>query len=93
MVLETYLGTLPHVNFATFFALNARLLELMTFRTEASVYGDKFLEQQHRRLQLDKRASRGAWFRFTSASCQHVVWGTKHIHEIDVNDDPFTCRC
>ncbi|XP_073355528.1 uncharacterized protein [Aegilops tauschii subsp. strangulata] len=93
VVLETYQGTLSHVNFATFFLLNARMLELMTFHIEASVYSDEFLVEQRKRLQLDNRASRGARFRFTIASCQHAVWSTKHLGEFDLNDDPFTCRC
>ena len=93
VVLETYQGTLSHVNFATFFLLNARMLELMTFHIEASVYSDEFLVEQRKRLQLDNRASRGARIRFTTASCQHAVWSTKHLGEFDLNDDPFTCRC
>ncbi|KAM3261395.1 hypothetical protein ACQJBY_052198 [Aegilops geniculata] len=93
VVLETYLGTWPHVNFAEFFVLNARVLELMTFHIEASIYSDEFLAKQHRRLQIDNRASRDARFRFTTANCQHAVSGTKHLRDFDLNDDLFTCRC
>uniref|UniRef100_A0A8R7UKC6 FBD domain-containing protein n=1 Tax=Triticum urartu TaxID=4572 RepID=A0A8R7UKC6_TRIUA len=93
VVLETYLGTWPHVNFAEFFVLNARVLELMTFHIEAGVYSDEFLAEQHRRLQIDNRAARDARFRSTTASCQHAVSGTKHLRDFDLNGDLFTCRC
>ena len=88
LVLEPYLGTLSHVNFATFFVLNARELESMTFQIEDSVYSDGFLARQHRKLQLDNKASRNARFHFTTTSCRRAVFSTKHLHDFDLND-PF----
>jgi hypothetical protein len=86
IVLEPYLGTLSHVNFATFFVLNARVLELVKFLVDAEVYSDKFLAEQHSKLQLECKASSGARFDFTSASYQHADWSTKHLRDFDIND-------
>jgi hypothetical protein len=93
VVLEPYLGNMPHVNFAKFFVLNARVLESMTFHIEARFNNGKFLERQHHKLELEKKASRDARFHFTTAaSCQHAAWNTKELRDLGLND-PFICRC
>jgi hypothetical protein len=84
IVLERYLGNSSQINFATFFVLNARMLESMTFHIEAKYNNDKFLAKQRRKLELENKASRGARFNFTTASCQHVVWNAKHISDLGI---------
>ena len=60
----------------------------MTFKIEANIYNDGFLAEQHRKLQLDNKVSRGARFHFTTTSCQNDVFSTKHLRDFDLND-PF----
>jgi hypothetical protein len=83
---------MPHVNFAKFFVLNAGVLESMTFHIEARFNNGMFLEGQHRKLELEKKASRDARFHFTTSSCQHAAWSTKELRDLGLND-PFVCRC
>ena len=85
LVLEPYLGTLCHVNFATFFVLNARKLELMTFQVKDDVLNEGFLAQEYKKLQLDNKVSRAARFHFTTTSCQRAVFKPKHLHDFDLN--------
>ena len=64
MVLNYYSGRKPDVDFVTFFALNAEQLESMTLVVQTD--DEDFLAKQHHKLQLEKRASSGARFHFTT---------------------------
>ncbi|KAF7063725.1 hypothetical protein CFC21_070221 [Triticum aestivum] len=64
MVLNCYSGRKPDVDFVTFFALNAKQLESMTLVVQTD--DEDFLAKQHHKLQLEKRASSGARFHFTT---------------------------
>nr|XP_040244300.1 uncharacterized protein LOC120963864 [Aegilops tauschii subsp. strangulata] len=64
MVLNCYSGRRPDVDFVTFFALNAKQLESMTLVVHTD--DEDFLAKQHHKLQLEKRASSGARFHFTT---------------------------
>ncbi|KAM0927583.1 hypothetical protein ACQ4PT_002773 [Festuca glaucescens] len=70
VVWRRYRGIKSHVDFATFFLLNARVLELMTIEVDGKDYNEAFFAQQREMLQVDSRASRGARLRFTS-DCAH----------------------
>lgn len=89
VVFDWYLGTKSDINFASFFILNARALELMTFQLEPKDYNDKFLAGQRRKLQLQKRASRDARFHFTTDSVRGVS-DIHHVRDLDLTD-PFVC--
>ncbi|KAG2610375.1 F-box/LRR-repeat protein At3g26922-like [Panicum virgatum] len=66
IVLKNYQGMMSQVNFATFFVSNARMLEFMRFEVRIGNDNKMFIAEQHRKLQLEKRASRNAQFCFTS---------------------------
>ncbi|XBJ20842.1 hypothetical protein VPH35_011602 [Triticum aestivum] len=91
IVWRHYRGIKSHVDFATFFILNAGVLELMTFEVNSEDYNEEFFAQHRKMLQVDNRASRGARFRFTSD------WSYNHIMESSVHDlepaDPFERTC
>ena len=87
LVLEPYLDTLSHVNFATFFVLNARVLELMTIQVKEEYYNEEFFAQQREMLQLDSKASRGAQLHFTTDPSHRYILDFG-VHCLDLVD-PF----
>ncbi|KAM0851695.1 hypothetical protein ACQ4PT_052250 [Festuca glaucescens] len=90
IVLDPYLGTKSDINLASLFVMKARVLELMTFMLEPRDYNDKFLAEQRRKLQLEKRASRGAQFHFTTDRSVRRVSDMHHVRDLDLID-PFVC--
>ena len=64
----------------------------MTFKIEANIYNDGFLAEQHRKLQLDNKVSRGARLYFTTTTWQRAVLNTKHLRDFDL-PDPFLGGC
>ena len=86
VVLKNYFGNRPDVNFAKFFVLNAKVRDEMKFGVFNNC-NDKWKSNQHRRLQLDNKASRDARFEFKSSS-----WSTftnnPHTHDLSMVD-PF----
>ncbi|TVU11804.1 hypothetical protein EJB05_45408, partial [Eragrostis curvula] len=94
IVLKNYRGTKSQLSFASFFVLNAKLLELMVF--EGEVYKDDQISiaEQHRLLQLEKRASIGARFSFTAGRrCRHnILPHIKHVSDLSITN-PFECTC
>jgi hypothetical protein len=89
-VLNDYRGIKSQANFATFFVLNAKMLESMTFECQRDSVTDGFLAEQHHLLQLEKRASRCARFYFTTESCRHEFLHINHVHDLSISD-PFEC--
>lgn len=92
VVLKNYRGIKSHVNFASFFVLNAKMLESMTFEG-AACHNQKFIAEQHSLLELEKRVSKRAQFyfkirRFWDIHLTHI----KHVHDLSLTD-PFECRC
>ncbi|KAF7111550.1 hypothetical protein CFC21_111550 [Triticum aestivum] len=92
VVLQNYWGNKPDVDFAKFFILNAMVLEQMIFRTLNSC-NDKWMSDQHRRLQMDNRASLDARFEFKRYFCRDWAWfhDNKHTHDLSVAN-PFADR-
>jgi hypothetical protein len=86
IVFETYQGIVSDVNFATFFVLNAKELELMTFHVER--IDEEFIARQERLLQLDKKASKGARFHFTTDRCLRDIGDISDVRDLDLAD-PF----
>ncbi|KAF0906567.1 hypothetical protein E2562_012021 [Oryza meyeriana var. granulata] len=92
VVLDDYHGMKSQVNFATFFIWNASKLKTMTFMGGVNNGNEYFVAQQLRQLQLEKRASRDAQFRFTSKQCLYDLVHIKHVHDLSLAD-PFECTC
>jgi hypothetical protein len=91
VVLNNYRGTRSEVNFATFFVLNAKMLESMTFECQRDSVTNTFLAEQHQLLQLEKRASRCARVYFTTKRCEHDFMHINHVHDLS-KTDPFECK-
>ena len=85
VVMIYYQGMRPDVDFAKFFVLNAKVLKKMVFGSENS-RNDKWMANQHRRLQLDNRASQGAQFEFRTGLVSPIC--NNHTHDLWM-DDPF----
>ncbi|KAJ1288874.1 hypothetical protein BS78_02G121500 [Paspalum vaginatum] len=93
VVFLNYKGTQSQVNFATFFIMNARMLEVMGFEGRGSIASQWFISRQQSLLQLDQRASRGAQFYFTTSICSSPhLSHIKHAHDLS-KIDPFECTC
>lgn len=90
IVLEQYYGVMSQVSFVTFFVLHAKVLESMTLGIEAMNSNEEFFAKHRKKLQLEKRASRGARFKFTTGKCFRNVWDIKDFDDLDLAD-PFTC--
>ncbi|CAM0879499.1 unnamed protein product [Alopecurus aequalis] len=82
-----YRGIKSHVDFATFFVLNARMLELMTVTVNQEDYNDEFFARQRKMVQLDSKASRCALFHFTP-NLSHCSASFFRVHDLDLAD-PF----
>ncbi|KAM0850652.1 hypothetical protein ACQ4PT_052939 [Festuca glaucescens] len=96
VVLINYQGTARDIHFARFFLSNAKVLEHMEYATRREKKCDfKWIADQHRNLQLDKRASQGAQFCFNGNSYFSDDIHIGHIHDLTVVDpfDRSLCRC
>ncbi|TVT98430.1 hypothetical protein EJB05_56258, partial [Eragrostis curvula] len=93
VVLKHYRGTQSQVNFASFFVLNAKLLELMRFEGEIQDDDHISITKQQMLLQLEKRASVGMQVSFT-ARCRYVhkLSHIKNVRDLSTTN-PFECTC
>jgi hypothetical protein len=89
--MTSYRGIRAQINFATFFILNAKVLELMTFEVDAEHYTRGFLAEQRKELLLEKRASRGARFRFQTGRLLRCYSEISNVRDLDLSD-PFLCK-
>ena len=90
IVWEYYEGIKSHVNFATFFLLNARMLELMTLQVNPKDYNDEFFAQQRKMLQIDMKASGVARLHVTPDASHRYIMDFG-VHDLDLAD-PFVRR-
>jgi hypothetical protein len=72
------------VDFAMFFVLHAKMLELLRF--EARFYDNGFIAIQRRLLQLEKRASRDARFEFTRYTGHRKLDDINHVQDLSIAD-------
>uniref|UniRef100_A0A0A9BLW6 Uncharacterized protein n=1 Tax=Arundo donax TaxID=35708 RepID=A0A0A9BLW6_ARUDO len=82
------------INFIKFFVLHARVLESMKFVVRHGNCDAKWVARQHKKLQVNDRASRGARFDFEASQWSSSSVHMKHIHDLSM--DPFDgslCRC
>jgi hypothetical protein len=89
-VLKNYQGHfMADVDFAMFFVLHAKMLELLRFEVRLSC-DNGFIARQRRLLQLEKRASRGARFEFTRYTHNCKLDDINHVKDLSIAD-PFEC--
>jgi hypothetical protein len=67
-----------------FFVLNAKMLESMRFQGGCYNGSKRFLVDEHRLLQLEKRASRDSRFYFASKRCHHGFMHVNHAHDLSM---------
>ncbi|CAL5079765.1 unnamed protein product [Urochloa decumbens] len=90
-----YRGNMSDVNFIKFFVLNSRVLESMKFVARRDSCDAEWVQEQHKKLQLNERASSGATFDFHADHGSSSLVHLKHISDLTI-DDPFDsslCRC
>uniref|UniRef100_A0ACD5UFQ9 Uncharacterized protein n=1 Tax=Avena sativa TaxID=4498 RepID=A0ACD5UFQ9_AVESA len=87
VALKNYKKYMADVDFAMFFVLHAKMLELLRFEVRF-VCSNGFVASQRRLLQLEKRASRGARFEFTEYTHRRKLEDIKHVQDLSVAD-PF----
>ncbi|XBJ20838.1 hypothetical protein VPH35_011598 [Triticum aestivum] len=85
-----YRGIKSHVDFATFFLLNARMLELVTLEVNQNDYNEEFFAQQRKVLQLDMKASGVARLHVTPDASHRYIMDFG-VHDLDLAD-PFKWR-
>ena len=92
--MEGYASKQANRSFVTFFLLNARLLSSMrlTFYSKRFLT-DEHVEQQKKKFQVDKWASKCARLIFT-ISCRHpeIIFFAQDVDFVD-QTDPFVCDC
>ncbi|KAL6907823.1 hypothetical protein ACP4OV_001993 [Aristida adscensionis] len=89
IVLMHYRGNKSHVNFVKFLLLNARSLESMILGLERleKLTDVAWIERQHRLLQIEKRAAKGALFDFVKHG---TMSGLSYEVALDLSTaDPF----
>jgi hypothetical protein len=87
VVVMNYCGMRPDVDFSKFFVLNAKVLKKMVFGSLNNC-SDKWVANQHRRLQLDNKASQAAQLKFVRGSCLTSLTHSRRTHDLWM-DDPF----
>ena len=92
--MEGYASNQANRSFVTFFLVNARLLLSMRLK----FYNKKFLtvghvEQQKKKFQMDKWASKHARLLFTTSCSLRAI--NFYAQDVDFMDqtDPFVCDC
>jgi hypothetical protein len=89
VALRKYQATFSQLYLATFFVLNAKRLESMTFEGHHSGKR-KFIREQQTLLPLENRASRAAQFHFASTRCDHFLPRISHVRDLS-KADLFSC--
>ena len=89
-----YASNQANRSFVTFFLLNARLLLSMRLNFYSKRFlTDKHVEQQKKKFQVDKWASKRARLLFKT-SCRHpkIIFFAQDVDFMD-QTDPFVCDC
>ncbi|XP_040254235.1 putative FBD-associated F-box protein At5g56440 [Aegilops tauschii subsp. strangulata] len=86
-----YQGIRAHVDFVTFFVLNAKALESIRLEVGSRDYNERYFAEQHSVLQMEKRDSRGARLCFKTP-CDYDAPHVMHVGDLD-SPDPFACGC
>ena len=89
-----YASNQANRSFVTFFLLNARLLLSMRLNFYSKRFlTDEHVEQQNKKFQVDKWASKRARLLFTP-SCSHpeIIFFAQDVDFMD-QTDPFVCDC
>ena len=92
--MEGYASIQANRSFVTFFLLNARLLLSIGLNFYSKKFlTDKHVEQQKKKFQVDKWASKRARLLFTT-SCSHseIIVFAQDVDFMD-QTDPFVCDC
>ena len=92
--MEGYASNQANRSFVTFFLLNARLLLSMRLNFFNKIFlTDGHVEQQKKKLQVDKWASEHARLLFTT-TCSHppIIFFALDVDFMD-QTDPFVCDC
>jgi hypothetical protein len=94
VVLKGYKGERSDLNFANFFVLNAKVLEVMEIGIMNTSYeiSEEWKADQSRRLRLDSRASRNARFYFGDSYPYTKFACSKHSHVLTIVD-PVGSSC
>ena len=92
--MDGYASNQANRSFDTFFLLNARLLLSMRLNFYSKRFlTDEHVEQQKKKFQVDKWASKHARLLFTT-SCRHpkIIFFAQDVDFMD-QTDPFVCDC
>jgi hypothetical protein len=92
VVLKGYEGKPSDLNFAKFFVLNAKVLEVMEIGLQDNTVSNTWKADQRRRLRLDCRASRNARFHFGDAYPFTTFACNSHVHVLTMTD-PVGSSC
>lgn len=87
MQITNYEEKRADINFIKFFVLNAGVLESVKFVVRRESCDSKWIARQHKKLQVNDRASRGAIFDFKARNWSSSSVQLKHIHDLAI--DPF----
>lgn len=83
-----YCGNKSHIDFAMFFVLNGRVLELMRLECGTRRNDRKWIENQKMCLKLDNMVSKDAEFHFTRRTSWNYFTNVRRAHELLIAD-PF----
>ena len=83
------------VEFAKFFLLNAKVLEMVELATQRQSCDSKYLTKQHTKLQLKNRVSKDAQVLISCNSYSNDSMHIRHMHDMSIGDpcDRSLCSC
>ncbi|KAL6897383.1 hypothetical protein ACP4OV_007079 [Aristida adscensionis] len=91
VVLRIYRHTLAEAQFVRFFILNAKMMETMVLEGVIRSVYEAFRAEQYKKLEVDKRACRGANLYFTARLCREFPYA-RCVHDLS-KKDPYECTC
>ena len=92
--MDGYASNQANRSFVTFFLLNARLLLSMRLNFYSKRFlMDEHVEQQKKKFQVDKWASKRAQLLFTTSCSHHAINFYARDADFMGQTDPFVCDC